>query len=71
MITGTPTTEGLSSFVITAANGGPSDATAALNITTRLRELAATGVVPLPGLIGGFALLTLGLGLVAVRLRRA
>lgn len=71
MITGTPTTEGVSSFVITAANGGPSDATAALNITTRLQELAATGQVPLPGLIGGFALLTLGLALLAVRLRRA
>ena len=71
MITGTPTTPGVSSFVVTATAGGLPDATASLTIATRLRELAATGQVPLPGLVGGLALLTLGLALFAFRLRRA
>ena len=70
-ITGTPTTQGLSTFTIMAVNGGPPNATADLTIAARLQELAATGQDPLPGLIVAFAILMLGLVLIAFRLRRA
>lgn len=71
VIAGTPTTPGVSTFIVTADNGGPSNATASLTISTQLRTLAATGVVPLPGLMVGFAFLMLGLALCAFRIRRA
>jgi hypothetical protein len=69
-ISGTPTTQGVSTFTVTATNGGPSDATAQLTIATQLQTLAVTGQNPLPGLVIAFTLLMFGTVLLAFRIRR-
>jgi hypothetical protein len=69
MITGTPTSRGVSTFTVTASNSNAPDVSAVYTLATGVPLLAFTGVNPLPAMGLGGALLLVGGILLALRRR--